>query len=78
MKGYFSSQYVACRNIIDLRFADDIAALVEEEQELEALKENLDKPCRRYKIEINAEKTKLMTNIASGIQREIKVKWQKL
>ena len=28
-------------------------------------------------MEINAEKTKLMTNSASGIQREIKVKGQK-
>ena len=39
-------------------------------------------PCRKsrqnlYK-EINAEKTKLMTNSANGIQREIKVKWRKL
>ena len=29
-------------------------------------------------MEINAEKTKLMTNSANGIQREIKVKGQKL
>ena len=29
-------------------------------------------------MEINTEKTKLMTNSANGIQREIKVKWQKL
>ena len=29
-------------------------------------------------MEINAEKTKLMTNSASGIQREIKVRGQKL
>ena len=33
---------------------------------------------RRYKMEISAEKTKLMTNSANGIQREIKVKGQKL
>ena len=31
------------RNIINLRFADDIAALAEEEQELEALLESLNK-----------------------------------
>ena len=31
------------RNITNLRFADDIDALAEEEQELEALVENLDK-----------------------------------
>ena len=66
------------RNITNLRFADDIDALAEEEQELEALVESLDKTCTRYKIEISAEKTKLMTNSANGIQREIKVKGQKL
>ena len=66
------------RNITNLRFADDIDALAEEEQELEALVESLDKTCTRYKMEISAEKTKLMTNKANGIQREIKVKGQKL
>ena len=38
----------------------------------------LDKTCTRYKMEISAEKTKLMTNSANGIQREIKVKRQVL
>ena len=66
------------RNITNLRFADDIDALAEEEQELEALVESLDQTCTRYKMEISAEKTKLMTNSANGIQREIKVKGQKL
>ena len=75
------------RNITNLRFTDDIDALAEEEQidalaeeeqELEVLVESLDKTCTRYKMEISAEKTKLMTNNANGIQREIKVKGQKL
>ena len=67
------------RNITNLRFADDIDSLAEEEQELEALVvESLDKTCTRYKMEISAEKTKLMTNSANSIQREIKVKGQKL
>ena len=66
------------RNITNLRFADDIDALTEEEKDLEALVESLDKTCTRYKMEISAEKTKLMTNSANGIQREIKVKEQKL
>ena len=60
------------RNITNLRFAD------EEEQELDALVESLDKACTRYKMEIRAEKTKLMTNSANGVQREITVKEQKL
>ena len=67
---------IGCRNIINLRFADDIDSLAEEEQELEALVENLDKTCTRYKMEISAEKTKLVTNSANGIQREIKIKGQ--
>ena len=66
------------RNITNLRFADDIDALAEEEQKLEALVESLNKTCSRYKMEISAEKTKLMTNSANGIQREMKVKGQKL
>ena len=67
-----------CRKITNLRFADDIDALAEEEQELKALVQSLDKTCTRYEMEISAEKTKLMTNSANGIQREIKVKGQKL
>ena len=64
------------RSITSLRFADDIDALAEEE--IEALVESLDKTCTRNKMEISAEKTKLMINSANGIQREIKVKGQKL
>ena len=40
--------------------------------------EGLDKNCAACGMEINAEKTKLMTNSANGIQREIKVKGQRL
>ena len=54
--------------ITNLRFADDIDALAEEEQELEALVASLDKICTRYKTEISAEKTKLMTNGVNSIQ----------
>ena len=43
------------RTITNLRFVDDIDALAEEEQELEALAESLDKICTRYKMEISAE-----------------------
>ena len=55
------------RNITNLRFADDIDSLAEVEQELEALVESLDKACTKYKMEISAEKTRLMTNCANGI-----------
>ena len=58
------------RNITNLRFADDIDALAEEKQELDVLVEYLDKTCTRYKMEMSAEKTELLTNSANGIQRE--------
>ena len=66
------------RNITNLRCAEDIDAIAEEKQELEALVKSLDKTCKWYKMEISAEKTKLITNRANGIQREIKVKGQRL
>ena len=50
------------RTINNLRFSDDIDALAEEEQEQEAPVENLDKTCTRYKMDISAKKTKLMTD----------------
>ena len=49
-------------------FDDDIDALAEEKQELEALVESLDKTCKRYMMENSAEKTKLVTNSANDIQ----------
>ena len=62
------------RNITNLRFADDIDALAEEEQELEVLVESLDKTCTRDKMEISAEKTKLMTNSAMASRERDKGK----
>ena len=41
---------VGGRTITNLRFTDDIDALAEEVQGLEALVESLDKTCTRYKI----------------------------
>ena len=38
----------------------------------------VDKTCTWFKMEISAEMTKLMTNSANGIHKEIKVKWKKL
>ena len=43
------------RNITNLRFADDIDALAEDERELEVLVECLDKACTRKKMEIDAQ-----------------------
>ena len=49
------------RNINNLRFSYDIDALAEEEQELGALVESLDKTCTRYKMEIRVERIKQKT-----------------
>ena len=65
------------RTIANLRFADHIDGLAEEEEELANLIERLDKASTAYGMEISAEKTKLMTN-TSGINTEIKVNGQKL
>ena len=61
------------RTITDLRFAEDIDGLAGEEEELAKLVERLDKAYTAYDMEISAEKTKLMTNNTSGINK-IKVK----
>ena len=66
------------RTITSLRFVYDIDGLAGEEKELANLVERLDKASTAYGMEISAEKTKLMTNNASGINTEIKVNGQKL
>ena len=65
------------RTITNLRFSDDIDGLTGEEEELAKLVEHLNKACTAYGMEINAEKTKLMTNNTNGINTEIKVKGQR-
>ena len=66
------------RTITNLCFADDIGGLAGDEEELANLVERLDKGSTAYGMEISAEKTKLMTNNTSGINKEIKVRGQKL
>ena len=61
------------RTITNLRFADDIDGLAEEEEELAKLVGRLDKAPTAYGMEISAEKTILMTNNTSGINTEIDV-----
>ena len=61
----------------NLRFADDIDGLAGEEG-LAKSTERLDKASTAYGRKISAEKTKLMTNNTSGINKEIKVNRQKL
>ena len=60
------------RTVTNLRFADDIDGLAGREEELKSLVERIDKTSKDYGMEINAQKTKLMTN-AKGINAEIKI-----
>ena len=57
------------RAITNFCFADDIDDLAGEEEELAKLVERLYKASTVYGMEISAEKTKLMTNNTSGINR---------
>ena len=66
------------RTITILRFADDIDSLAREEDELAKLGARLDFASTAYGTEISAEKTKLMTNNTSGINKETKVNGLKL
>ena len=64
------------RLITNFRFADDIVVNAEEEKK--GWIDRLDRTTTRYKMEIGADKTKVMTNNPNGFQREIKIKGQRL
>ena len=78
LKDHEGTVSIGGRTITNLRFADDIDGLAEEEEELANFFERLDKASTAYGMEISAEKTKLMTNNTSGINTEIKINGQKL
>ena len=64
------------RLITNFRFADDIVVNAEEEEEAGVYR--LDRTTTSYKMEIGPDKTKVMTNNPNGIQKEIKIKGQRL
>jgi hypothetical protein len=66
------------RNITNLRFADDIDGLAGREEELADLVERLDKTSTAFGMQINAEKTKLMTNNTNGFSTDIRFNGEKL
>ena len=66
------------RAITNLCFPDDINGLAGEKEALAKLDEHLNEASTAYSMEISAEKTKLMTNNTSGINKKIKVNRQKL
>ena len=66
------------RTITNICFADYIHDLAGEEEELAKLVEHLYEASTVYGMEISAEKTKLMTNNTSGINKEVEGNRQKL
>ena len=64
LEGHIGTISIGGRTIINLRFADDINAIAGDEQELANVVKRLDKTSSDNGMEINAEKTKLMTQIA--------------
>ena len=57
------------RTITNLCFADEIDGLAGEEEELAKLVEHLKKASTACSMEINAEKTKLMTPLAASLRK---------
>ena len=66
------------RLITNFRFANDTVVNAEEEEEASVLIDRLDTTTTRYKMEIGPKKTKVVTNNRNGLQREIKMKGQRL
>ena len=78
LEDYEGTVSTESRTISNLRFAHAVDGLAGEE-ELAELVESLDKASTAYAaMEISAERTKLMTNNTSGINKEIKVNGRKL
>ena len=65
------------RKIKNLRFADDIDCITGEEDEQTKLVQNLETAATKFGMEINAEKSKVMTHNGT-LQRNITVQGQKL
>ena len=78
LEDHEGSVSIGGRTITNLRFADDIDALAEKEDELVKLVNHLDKASTKYGMEISAEKTKLMTNNIKGISLDVRIGGQKL
>ncbi|KAK2180178.1 hypothetical protein NP493_454g03017 [Ridgeia piscesae] len=66
------------RRITNLRFADDIDGQAGREEELADLVERLDKTSTAFCMQINAEKTNLMTNNTNGFSTDIRANGEKL
>ena len=64
--------------ITNFCFADDIVINTEEEEEAGVLTDRLDRTTTRYKMEIDPDKTNVMTNNPNGFHQRDKIKGQRL
>ena len=78
LKEHEGSVSIGGRNITNLRFADDIDGLAGSEEELKSLMDNLLRAVKSFGMEINADKTKIMTNNPEGFNTNISVDGQVL
>ena len=78
LKDHEGTVSIGGRTITNLRFADDIDGLAGQEQELVKLVNHLEETSTAYGMQINAEKTQLMTNNTNGISTDITIDNKKL
>ena len=69
---------ISGRVITNLQFADDIDGLAGIEEQWNKLIKCLDRTAKAFGMEINAEKTKLMTNNGEGIRGDIRINDKRL
>jgi len=62
LDGFQGGLQIGGRMITNLRYADDIILLATSEAELQELVDRLDQVSRRYSLNINVDKTKVMAS----------------
>ena len=61
LDGFEGGLQMGGRGVTNLRYANDIILIVCSVMELQTLLDRLDNACKRYGLQINADKTKVMT-----------------
>jgi len=78
LEGFQGTISIGGRNINNLRFADDIDLLAGSNQELAELTARLDRTAISYGMEINQDKSKILTNNVKSTQPDIYIRQGKL
>ena len=71
LEEYEGGVHIGGRRMTNLRYADDIVLLTSSEEELQTMVERLDRSGRKYGLQINREKTKVMTTTDTVCQVRI-------